>query len=184
MRIWKVIITQNGSGGLIGTPKFLASLCGHADGVMDVKISKVFIIIIFVFFCFLLFSFVFFCFLLFSFVFFCFLLFFVFCFLFFVFCFLFFCFFVFFCFYFLTKIFFSFITHPFPSPPQVQYIVSASRDESIVVWSLETGKVVARFRGHVGPVNSIFVMPSGLVISGSSDKSMRVWKYTPPAPKN
>jgi len=105
LRIWKVILSQTQKGSLTGTPKFLASLCGHTEGVTDVKISK------------------------------------------------------------------------------MLYIVSASKDKSIVIWSLETGKVIARFRGHTGGVNSIFVMPSGLVISGSSDKSMRVWKYTPPSSK-
>ena len=64
-----------------------------------------------------------------------------------------------------------------------QFIVSASKDKSIVLWSLETGKVVAKFLGHTGGVNCVFATLDGLVVSGSEDKSMRVWKYTPPAPK-
>ena len=65
-----------------------------------------------------------------------------------------------------------------------QYIVSSSKDKSLIMWSLETGKVVAKFLGHSGGVNSVDATPDGLVISGSSDKSMRVWKYTPPPPKD
>ena len=63
------------------------------------------------------------------------------------------------------------------------YIVSASYDSSIVMWGLETGKIVCKFLGHLDGVTAMFAMPSGLILSGSADKTMRVWKYTPPISK-
>uniref|UniRef100_A0A7S4KGL3 FYVE-type domain-containing protein n=1 Tax=Paramoeba aestuarina TaxID=180227 RepID=A0A7S4KGL3_9EUKA len=39
LRIWKVVVSD-GEEGLVGTPKFLASLSGHTEGVTSVKISK------------------------------------------------------------------------------------------------------------------------------------------------
>jgi WD40 repeat protein len=61
------------------------------------------------------------------------------------------------------------------------YIVSASADRSIIVWSLQTGKVVSRFMGHMDGVRTICCLPSGLTVSGSFDHTLRIWRYTPPA---
>ena len=61
------------------------------------------------------------------------------------------------------------------------YIVSASADRSVIVWSLQTGKIVSRFLGHMDAVRCICCLPSGLTVSGSADHTMRIWRYTPPA---
>lgn len=86
-------------------------------------------------------------------------------------------------------------------------IITGSRDRSIKVWSLKTGRCLATFRGHSGSVlclkfdkdwdldsnNSIFTPGSrgssrygrewrkGLMVSGSSDCTVCVWDmYTCP----
>ncbi|KAF9593285.1 hypothetical protein IFM89_021041 [Coptis chinensis] len=60
--------------------------------------------------------------------------------------------------------------------PDGQWIASASFDKSVKLWSGVTGKFVASFRGHVGPVYQIsWSADSRLLLSGSKDSTLKVW---------
>lgn len=57
-----------------------------------------------------------------------------------------------------------------------QKIVSGSRDRSIKVWSLPSGKLLSTLRGHEGSVLCLkFETSSGFMVSGSSDRHILVW---------
>ncbi|CAN6569945.1 unnamed protein product [Malus baccata var. baccata] len=60
--------------------------------------------------------------------------------------------------------------------PDGQWIASASFDRSVKLWNGTTGKFVAAFRGHVGPVYQIsWSADSRLLVSGSKDSTLKVW---------
>ncbi|KAM1431279.1 hypothetical protein ACFX2I_047249 [Malus domestica] len=60
--------------------------------------------------------------------------------------------------------------------PDGQWIASASFDRSVKLWNGTTGKFVAAFRGHVGPVYQIsWSADSRLLLSGSKDSTLKVW---------
>ncbi|MBS1988025.1 hypothetical protein JST56_03455 [Candidatus Dependentiae bacterium] len=54
-------------------------------------------------------------------------------------------------------------------------LASASRDNTIRVWDLNTNTCVATLEGHRGWVYCITLLPDGRLASGSSDKTIRVW---------
>ena len=55
-------------------------------------------------------------------------------------------------------------------------VVSASRDKTLRVWELETGRELATLRGHTSQVRACAVMPDGRrVVSASHDKTLKVW---------
>ena len=62
------------------------------------------------------------------------------------------------------------------------YIASCGGEGLIYLWSLETGKIVATFKGHTEGVRGLAVTAEGMVVSASFDKSLRVWRYIPPSP--
>jgi len=57
--------------------------------------------------------------------------------------------------------------------------VSAGDDNKAVVWEVQYGKRIATLEGHVHPITCLLVIPiegsESLVISGSSDKQIRMW---------
>ncbi|OVA19203.1 G-protein [Macleaya cordata] len=60
--------------------------------------------------------------------------------------------------------------------PDGQWIASASFDRSVRLWNGATGKFVATFRGHVGPVyQTCWSADSRLLLSGSKDSTVKVW---------
>ncbi|GMP41544.1 hypothetical protein CsSME_00011606 [Camellia sinensis var. sinensis] len=60
--------------------------------------------------------------------------------------------------------------------PDGQWVASASFDKSVKLWNGITGKFVAAFRGHVGPVYQIsWSADSRLLLSGSKDSTLKVW---------
>ncbi len=60
--------------------------------------------------------------------------------------------------------------------PDRKYALTASRDNSVVLWDTETGEQVRRFTGHTSDVNSIAVSHDGkLMITGSSDSTASLW---------
>ena len=61
------------------------------------------------------------------------------------------------------------------------YIVMGSSNGMISVWDIENGEVIAIWKAHPESVNSVAVTPDEqFVISGSDDKSIKIWKL----PKN
>ncbi|VDD81033.1 unnamed protein product [Mesocestoides corti] len=59
------------------------------------------------------------------------------------------------------------------------WAISASDDSSICVWDLMTGSRLARLSGHIGGVWAMIVMPqreTPLLVSGSTDRTLRVWR--------
>jgi len=59
---------------------------------------------------------------------------------------------------------------------QGRVLASASADKRIVLWSTETYEDITTCVGHTGPVNSIsFSSDSSLLVSGSRDRTLRVW---------
>ena len=60
--------------------------------------------------------------------------------------------------------------------------VSVGQDRTLRLWDLDTGEEVKSFTGHTGEVVSVAVHPDGKrVVTGSRDKTARVWEI-PPAP--
>ena len=59
------------------------------------------------------------------------------------------------------------------------YVVSASRDKTVRVWSVATGECVSTLRGHDNWVLRALFHPGGqFIVSASEDRSLRVWDMT------
>ena len=61
--------------------------------------------------------------------------------------------------------------------PDSRTIASASLDETIRVWDVESGQQAAdALMGHTDDVNSVVYSPDGQrIVSGSTDGTVRVW---------
>jgi len=69
-----------------------------------------------------------------------------------------------------------------------KFAISASWDSTLRLWDLQKGVMARKFIGHTSDVNSVaFSMDSRQVVSGSRDKTIKVWntrsecKFTSPA---
>lgn len=60
--------------------------------------------------------------------------------------------------------------------PRTNTIVSGSDDQTLKVWSSETGRCITTLEGHTGGVWSSQLSPDDIVISGSTDRTLKVWK--------
>uniref|UniRef100_A0A3B3IT47 WD repeat-containing protein 37 n=1 Tax=Homo sapiens TaxID=9606 RepID=A0A3B3IT47_HUMAN len=55
---------------------------------------------------------------------------------------------------------------------------TASADHTALLWSIETGKCLVKYAGHVGSVNSIKFHPSEqLALTASGDQTAHIWRY-------
>uniref|UniRef100_A0A8D2CMQ9 WD repeat-containing protein 37 n=1 Tax=Sciurus vulgaris TaxID=55149 RepID=A0A8D2CMQ9_SCIVU len=55
---------------------------------------------------------------------------------------------------------------------------TASADHTALLWSIETGKCLVKYTGHVGSVNSIKFHPSEqLALTASGDQTAHIWRY-------
>jgi WD40 repeat protein len=60
--------------------------------------------------------------------------------------------------------------------PDGKLAVSASKDETLKVWDLQTGECRRTLRGHRDRVTSLAVTTDGkLAVSASIDKTIKVW---------
>ncbi|HEY6345986.1 MAG TPA: NB-ARC domain-containing protein [Bryobacteraceae bacterium] len=60
--------------------------------------------------------------------------------------------------------------------PDGRKAVSASKDETLKVWDLETGRALRTLEGHSAPVWGVAVTPDGQwAVSASWDKTLKVW---------
>jgi WD40 repeat protein len=61
--------------------------------------------------------------------------------------------------------------------PDGRYAISASRDRTLKVWELETGREVRTLAGHAAGVRAVAVIPDGRVaISASEDRTLKMWE--------
>eukprot|EP00478_Filoreta_tenera_P002196 GABV01002254.1.p1 GENE.GABV01002254.1~~GABV01002254.1.p1 ORF type:complete len:184 (-),score=68.52 GABV01002254.1:56-607(-) len=64
-----------------------------------------------------------------------------------------------------------------PNQPQGgQFLLSASRDKTVCVWHVRTGKLIMQLTGHENWINRATFHPSGrYIITAADDFSIRVW---------
>ena len=60
--------------------------------------------------------------------------------------------------------------------PDAKYAVSGSKDCSVRVWDVATGREVACFLGHGGTISDIDVLPDGKRVLSVADGSMILWE--------
>lgn len=71
------------------------------------------------------------------------------------------------------------LVHSVAFTPDGAHALSASMDGTVRVWDPETGREVQCFRGHTSGVTSIVCLTEGRVLSGSADRSLRLWRIKP-----
>jgi WD40 repeat protein len=58
-------------------------------------------------------------------------------------------------------------------------VVSGSKDKTLRIWDLKTGKLLYILTGHRDQVSSVAVIPkSKHIISGSLDRTLKIWNIT------
>jgi WD40 repeat protein len=62
--------------------------------------------------------------------------------------------------------------------------VSGSYDNSLILWNLETGDTVQRFRGHGNLIYSVALVGQRRMLSGSLDGTIRLWDIVSGAEQN
>jgi WD40 repeat protein len=59
-----------------------------------------------------------------------------------------------------------------------RWVATGGEDSAVKVWDSHTGKFIHNFRGHTGLVSSLAFSPDGRLVSGSRDKTVKVWDVT------
>ncbi|MGB3642386.1 MAG: hypothetical protein WBA39_33105, partial [Rivularia sp. (in: cyanobacteria)] len=60
--------------------------------------------------------------------------------------------------------------------PDGKRVISASVDQTLKRWNLETGEIEHTFQGHSDSVNAVAIAPDGKrAISASDDQTLKLW---------
>jgi WD40 repeat protein len=63
--------------------------------------------------------------------------------------------------------------------PKGKYALSGSKDHTVRLWELSSGREIRVFKGHTESVNSVVFSPNGNhALSGSHDKTLRLWEVS------
>jgi len=63
--------------------------------------------------------------------------------------------------------------------PDGQTALSASVDQTLILWNINTGDVIRRFTGHTDAVNAVAFSPDGTTaLSASADQTLILWEVT------
>lgn len=65
---------------------------------------------------------------------------------------------------------------PYHRDPECRYLVSASKDCDLRIWDTKLGQTTRVLAGHTKSVTCVRWGGSGLIYSGSQDRSIRVWR--------
>ena len=59
--------------------------------------------------------------------------------------------------------------------PNSKFLVSGSKDKTVKVWQVDTGKEIMTLKGHEDDITSVAISADGkLIASGSKDKSLKL----------
>lgn len=60
--------------------------------------------------------------------------------------------------------------------PDGTRLLSASADQNVLLWDLETGALLGEYKGHGSPVRTVAFSPAGtLAVSGGDNGSVIIW---------
>jgi WD40 repeat protein len=63
--------------------------------------------------------------------------------------------------------------------PDGKRAITGSADASVLLWDLsgDTPRIAAHLQGHSGPITALAVSPRGSLVTGSTDKTARLWDF-------
>ena len=57
------------------------------------------------------------------------------------------------------------------------YLASGSKDNTIIVWNLNTTQMQTRLRNHTNAILSLVLLKSSYLASSSQDRSIKIWNW-------
>ena len=59
-----------------------------------------------------------------------------------------------------------------------KFIASGSKDKTIKIWQVDTGKEIMTFEGHSDDITSVAINADNTILaSGSKDKTLKLWAF-------
>ena len=60
--------------------------------------------------------------------------------------------------------------------PNSRHLISGSKDKTVIIWDIKSGRALLRLEGHRDEVNTVVYAPGGLCIAtGADDRSVKIW---------